>query len=447
MKDLTTGNEFKTIFLFSLPILIGNLFQQFYNMADSIIVGRVLGKENLAAVGFCFQINLILIALSMGLTLGAGILISRHFGAKEQEEIGAVIDTNFRFSLLLSLAVCILGVLLSPAIIRLFQVPEDTAVFAVIYLRIIFVGAIPTFLYNTITNILRGLGDSKSPVYFLIGASVLNILLDIAFVKYCGFGIAGAAVATVLAQTFSFVGIFWFMRIHNTDYRIHLRHGDCRPTVLKESLRIGIPSMMQQLFRSIGFMSLQGMVNSFGSSCMAAYAATTKIDSFAQLPAMNLNQALSNFTAQNRGAHREDRARRGFRATLILGVCISVTISLIVVPLAPHLIRLFSGDPEVLSIGCTYLKIVGLSYGIEAVMQVLNGILLGYEKPMIPLMSTIVSLCLMQVPAAFLLSHFTALGAAGIWLATPYGWAGGVAIRIYYYRKYVSPKRKTGKTE
>ena len=288
-------------------------------MADSIIVGRVLGKENLAAVGFCFQIHLIL-------------------------------------------------------------------------------------------------------------------------VKHCGLGIAGAAIATVISQLFSFVGSFLYMHIRYRQYPIRILHANFNPAILKASLRIGVPSMMQQLFRSIGFMSLQGMVNSFGSNCMAAYAATTKIASFAQLPAMNLGQALSNFTAQNRGAKREDRARRGFRAALIMGLAISVTISYIVVPTAPHLIRLFTNDADVIDIGITYLKIVGMSYAIEALMQILNGILLGYKKPMIPLMSTIVSLILMQVPAAFLLSSFTDFGYVGIWMATPFGWAGGVAIRIFYYMRNVSPK-------
>ena len=437
MKDLTKGNEFKAIFLFALPILIGNIFQQFYNIADSMIVGRFLGKENLAAVGFCFQINLILIALSMGLTLGSGILISRYFGAKDTERIQYVIDTNFRFSLILSILVCVAGVILSPAIIAFFQVPADTEAFALIYLRIIFVGAIPIFLYNTITNILRGLGDSKSPVYFLILSSLMNVGLDLLFVIYCGYGIAGAAYATIISQTFSFLGSFVFMRKNIKEYRIHMRHAFYDKNILKDSLRIGIPSMMQQLFRSIGFLSLQGMVNGFGSSCMAAYTACTKIDSFVQLPSMNLQQALSNFTAQNRGAGREDRARRGFRGTLCLGLAIAIVISCIVVPLSPKLIALFNNDPQVIEIGCTYLKIVGMSYAIETVMQILNGVLLGYEKPMVPLISTIVSLCLMQVPAAFILSQYTALGSTGIWLATPYGWIGGVVIRLIFYYKYV----------
>jgi len=224
----------------------------------------------------------------MGLTMGVGILISRYFGAKDFTQIGTAIDTNFRFSLILSVIVCLCGLLLSPAILKLFQVPADTAGFALIYLRIIFLGAIPTFLYNTITNILRGLGDSKSPVYFLIGATLINISLDLLFVKQMNFGIAGAAVATVISQTFSFVGSLLWMHAKYKEYPIRVLHGTYESAVLKESLKIGIPSMMQQLFRSIGFMTLQGMVNSFGSNCMAAYAATTKIDSFAQLPAMNL---------------------------------------------------------------------------------------------------------------------------------------------------------------
>lgn len=440
MKDLTVGNEYKSLFYFSLPILIGNLFQQFYNVADSIIVGRILGKENLAAVGFCFQINLILVALSMGLTLGTSILISRHFGAKEEQEIGPVIDTGFSFSIVVSACISILGILFCGGIIQLFRVPEDTAGFAYTYLRIIFIGAVPSFLYNTITNILRGLGDSKSPVYFLIGAALLNIVLDILFVKYCNMGIAGAAYATIIAQLTSFVGSFIYMRVRYATYRIHILHPNFRFSILKDSLRIGIPSMTQQVFKSIGFMVLQGIVNGFGSTCMAAYAATSKIDSFAQLPALNLGQALSNFVAQNLGAKKEVRAKKGFKAALLMGWAITITISLIVVPFPDLLVRLFTNDPAVLEIGRTYLRIVGVFYCVDATMQMLNGILLGYEKPFVPMISTVVSLCLMQVPAALILSA-TSLGYIGIWIATPFGWIGGVLIRLYYYRKTVGKKQ------
>lgn len=302
MQDLTQGSEYKALFRFMLPILVGNIFQQFYNVADSIIVGQVLGKENLAAVGFCFQINLIIVALSMGLTLGTSILVSKHYGAQELDRIGTVIDTGFLFSLVVSVLGAVVGVLSAGGILRLFQVPEDTFPYAYIYLRILFVGMVPTFLYNTMTNILRGLGDSRSPVYFLIAAALMNIVLDILFVRNLGMGIAGAAYATIASQFFSFFGSFVYMYIRYPRHRIQLLHPSLDLGVLRDSLKIGVPSMMQQVFRSLGFMTLQGMVNTFGTNCMAAYAAATKIDSFAQLPALNMGQALSNFTAQNRGA-------------------------------------------------------------------------------------------------------------------------------------------------
>lgn len=436
MKDLTVGNEFKTLFVFSLPILIGNLFQQFYNVADSVIVGRVLGKENLAAVGFCFQISLILVALSMGLTLGTGILISKYFGAREELRVRGVIDTGFTFSAGLSVCVMVAGFLFSDDLIRLFRVPQDTAVFAYTYLRIIFMGTVPSFLYNAMTNILRGLGDSRSPVYFLIAACFLNILLDIVFVKYLHMGIGGAAYATVISQVFSFLGSFIYMYFCYPQYRIHIWRPDFQLPVLRDTLRIGIPSMAQQLFRSIGFMILQGMVNGFGSACMAAYAVVSKIDSFALLPALNLGQALANFTAQNRGAKKEERAKRGFRAALLMGCTITFTITLFVLPFAEQLIGLFTKEADVIAIGKTYLWIVGAFYIVETTMQMLNGILLGYEKPFVPLISTIVSLCIMQVPAAYLLSA-TSLGYVGIWIAAPIGWIGGVVIRLFFYSRII----------
>lgn len=438
MKDLTTGNEYHALFYFSLPILIGNLFQQLYNVADSMIVGKLLGIKNLAAVGFCFQISLILTALSMGLSLGASILISRYFGAKKHQAIRPVIETSLLFCAVLSVFVSLAGIKLSEPIIKLFRVPADTADLAFIYLRILFMGAIPVFLYNTITNILRGLGDSKSPVYFLAGSVLLNICLDLLFIGTFRMGIAGAAYATITAQAVSFFGIFLYMHVAYPSFRPRLKNPEFRFDILKACLKIGIPSMAQQLFKSIGFMTLQGMVNGFGSSCMAAYAIVSKIDSFAQLPALNLGQALSNFTAQNLGAKKEARAKKGLRTALLMGVSMTIAISFLVVPLPDLLIRMFTNDDAVLSIGRSYLRIVGLFYCIDAVMQMLNGALLGYGRVLIPMVSTIVSLCLMQVPAAFFLSS-TSLGYVGIWMAAPFGWMGGVLIRYYYYRKIAAP--------
>ena len=435
MKDLTKGSEIGALFSFSLPILIGNIFQQCYNVADSIIVGRVLGKENLAAVGFCFQFQSILVALSMGLTLGFGIVISHWMGEKETKQIQWAVEVGFSFALLVSIFVAMLGGA-AEQIVSFFAVPKDTAPLAVLYLRVIFLGAIPCFLYNALTNIMRGLGDSVSPVYCLIAATILNIVLDLWFVAGLGWGIAGAAYATVLSQGGSFLSAFFLFRYRIKGYRVHLLWPWKKKEILVRGLKIGIPSMLQQMLRSVGFLALQGRVNLFGSSCMAAYAAATKIDSFAQLPTFHFGQALSNFTAQNLGAKREDRAKKGFRAALVLGWVVSGCLTVCVVPFASMWMRFFTTEAEVIAIGESYLHIVALFYCLEATMQMLNGILLGYEKPMVPLMSTLVSLILMQVPAAYVLSA-TELGYLGIWIAAPIGWLGGIAIRLYYYRKTV----------
>lgn len=445
MKDLTVGNEYKALVFFSLPILVGNLFQQFYNVADSIVVGRILGKEALAAVGFCFQISLILIALSMGLTLGSGIVISRLFGARDVKRIGTAIDSTVVMILALAVVVTAFGVVFCEDIIRFFAVPADTHGHAVTYLRIIFAGTLPSFLYCAVTNILCGLGDSKGPVYFLVGAALINIVLDIVFVKYCGMGIAGAAYATIISQAFSCVGCIVYMRVRYPQYPLHFFKPDFNWGVLRECLALGAPSMAQQIFRSAGFMTLQFFVNGFGSAAMAAYAVTTKIDSFAQLPALNLGQALSNFVAQNRGAGKDARALKGFRAALYMGWAISLSLTLVVILCPAFLIGLFTDAPEVLAVGRQYLYIVGAFYCVEATMQMLNGVLLSYEKPFAPMLSTVVSLCVMQVPAAWLLSS-TALGANGIWMAAPFGWLGGVAIRYYYYRRLLPSIRATSAT-
>ena len=212
MKDLTQGSEIKTILLFSLPILIGTLFQQLYNIADTIIVGNFLGKECLAAVGFSFQINFLLISLSTRISIGTSILISRYFGEKNMESVKKVMDTGFIFCLLLGIIIALLGVCFSYQILLTFQVPSDLLEPANIYLKIMFIGVIPTFAYNALTNILRGIGDSKTPTCILIAAALLNIVLDILFIKAFNMGVAGAAIATVFAQMMSFVVCIAYMK-------------------------------------------------------------------------------------------------------------------------------------------------------------------------------------------------------------------------------------------
>lgn len=435
MRDLTQENELKTIFYFSLPILVGNLFQQLYNVADSVIVGNFLGKESLAAVGFSYQINFLLIALSTGISLGASVLISRYFGARDMRQVKKVVDTGFLFSAVLSLVIAAAGACFSYQILVLFRVPENLLAIADAYLKIIFIGVIPTFAYNSLTNILRGVGDSKTPTYILIAATLINIVLDIFFITALKWGVA--------AQTFSFITCMLYMRRRYPDLFIRLWDLQLDRHELKKSLVIGTPAMLQQVFVSVGFMSIQFLINGFGTDCMAAYAAASKVDSFAEMPALNLGQAMTNFTAQNYGAGKIDRVIRGGKSALAMGVGISILISIVICLFPSIFISLFNRDPGVVQIGNGYLRTVSVFYLLFAAMQILNGLLLGYGRALVPMIASIGSLCLLQVPTAILLSG-TGLAYRGIWIAAPVGWAGGLLIRFLYFRHIAGKSREIG---
>lgn len=436
MKDLTQGNELKTIFYFSLPILIGNLFQQLYNVVDSIIVGNYLGKESLAAVGFSYQINFLLVALSTGISMGASVLISRYFGAKKMNYVKKVMDTGFVFSVVLSVLIAALGIYFSYTILVFFRVPEELLFMANDYLKIIFIGVIPTFAYNALTNILRGIGDSKTPTYILVAATLLNIVLDITFIKIFHWGVSGAAIATVISQLFSFIVCMIYMYYHYAEFYIHINSLQLDWQQLKQSLIIGLPATLQQVFIGVGFMSIQFLINGFGTDCMAAYTAASKVDSFAEMPALNLGRALTNFTAQNYGANQKDRIIKGGKYTLFMGIGISLLLSMMICLYPTIFISIFNRDTNILQIGSGYLRIVSAFYFIFAAMQILNGLLLGYGKSFVPMLGSILSLCLLQVPVAIFLSH-TSLEYYGIWIAAPIGWFGGLLIRFLYFLKIV----------
>lgn len=445
MKDLTQGKEWKTIFFFSLPILVGNLFQQLYNIADSVIVGNFLGKESLAAVGFSYQIHFLLVALSTGISLGTSIMVSRYFGAKAMGQVKKVVDTGFLFSAVLSAAIAVAGACSSYQILVFFRVPKDLLPMADTYLKIVFIGVIPTFAYNSLTNILRGVGDSKTPTYILIAATVINIVLDIVFITALGWGVAGAAIATVAAQSFSFVTCLLYMGKRYPQLSIRFRRLQLDWGELKKSLLIGMPAMLQQVFVSVGFMSIQFLINGFGTDCMAAYAAASKVDAFAEMPALNLGQAMTNFTAQNYGAGRTERVMKGGKSALAMGAGASALISVVIYLFPAAFISVFNRDPGVVLIGNGYLRTVAVFYIVFAAMQVLNGLLLGYGKSLIPMLASVGSLCLLQVPVAVVLSG-TRLAYHGIWIAAPVGWMGGLLIRFLYFRHIAGKRAENGCT-
>ena len=400
MTDLTKGGELKALFVFALPIFLGNLFEQLYNITDTVIVGNLLGAEALAAVGSSTQILALTISVSTGMSIGASVIISQLYGAKRNQNMKEVVDTNIIFISLFSFFLMVLGLLYSPVLLEHLNVPASLLSDADAYLQ--------------------------------------TILLDVIFIKFFTYGVVGAALATVLAQVFSFIVCLRYMYRYYPKLAPNLLHLKWKVSVLKTSLAIGLPAMLQQIFISLGFLVIQFLVNGFGANAIAAYTAASKVDAFAEMPAINLGQALMNFTAQNKGAGEQKRIAKGGRSALIITLGISIAISGLIYSFAPHFIAIFNRQKAIVQIGEGYLRIVSIFYFVFGAMQVLNGLLLGYGKSLLPLIASVTTFCLLQVPLAVCLSH-TKLGFNGIWLAAPFGWFAGFLMRLIYLSKSTTP--------
>lgn len=437
-NDLTKGNVYQKIIWFTLPILTGNLLWQFYHIADSAIVGRALGSDALAAVGASWQISNIMLAVAMGLTLGMGILISAAYGGGNRKGLQKIVDTGLIVGMLLAVLLTIAGVGFAERILLLYKVPEQLMGQAVLYFRIVCVGMLPLFLYNAVASYLRGIGDSKAELLFLIISAFLNIAMDILFVMVFSLGVAGVAWATVLSQVTAFTMICIYVNRRMEMFQIRLRKLSFDADILKRGLCIGVPAMLQQLFIGVGSSMIQSMINGYGANVIAAYTAASKIDGMAVLPAVNIGKAMSNFIAQNRGADDEKRVKEGIRAGIVMVSVVSLLFSVLLFTASDALLGVFGCEGAVCAEGVRYLKIMSVFFLFFGVMQCLNGILLGLGKSSLSLISSIVSFCAFQVPLAILLSRI--FGVTGIWLATPLGWLAGMLLRIAFVGRIVTKK-------
>ncbi len=432
MKDLTTGPEGRLIWDFTVPMLIGNVFQQSYNVIDSIIVGRAIGKSALAAVGASFPILFLLIALIIGVTMGFSILISQYFGARDMARVRRTIDTAYIFLFFASLAATVIGLAAAGPILRLLHTPAEIMPQAVTFLRIMFAGILFLFGYNSISAILRGLGDSRTPLYFLIISTIINVILVMLFVLVFKWGIAGSAWATVLAQSASFImGVVYLNRTHPV-LTFRLKGLTFDREIFRKSLAIGLPTGVQQVLVAAGMMALSRIVNSFGTDAIAAFTAAGRIDTFAVMPAMNLSAAISTFVGQNIGAGRMDRVKHGLRAALIISGAISLATTLAIVIFNWHLIAMFNSDTAVVAIGARYLLIVGGFYIVFSSMFVLTGVLRGAGDALIPMFVTILALWGIRIPVSAWLS--ARIGTDGIWWGIPIAWTAGLLLLTVYYR-------------
>ena len=432
MKDFTTGPEGRLIWDFTVPMLIGNVFQQSYNVIDSIIVGRAIGKSALAAVGASFPILFLMTALIIGVTMGFSIVISQYFGAKDMARVRRAIDTSYIFLFFASLAATVLGLAASGPILRFLLTPAEIMPQAVIFLRIMFAGILFLFGYNSISAVLRGLGDSKTPLYFLVISTLLNVALVMLFVLVFKWGIAGSAWATVLAQSASFLmGVVYLNRTHPV-LTFRLRGLEFDREIFRKSLAIGLPTGVQQVLVAVGMMALSRIVNGFGTDAVAAFTAAGRIDTFAVMPAMNLSAAISSFVGQNIGAGKLDRVKHGLRAALLISGAISLATTLAIVIFKWHLIAMFNSDPAVVAIGTRYLLIVGGFYIVFSSMFVLTGVLRGAGDALIPMFVTILALWGIRIPVSAWLAG--KLGTDGIWWGIPIAWTAGLLLLAAYYR-------------
>lgn len=433
MKDLTTGNEGKLIWQFAIPMLLGNIFHQLYNVVDSWVVGNYLGKEALSAVGASHPLIFLLISLVIGVSMGSTIIISQYFGAKDYGKVKISIDTLYIIMFFSAILVTITGLLFSKEIFQLINLPEEVIPEAVAYFNIYISGSIFMFGFYGTSAILQGMGDSKTPLVFLIISTLMNIVLDLLFVLKFNWGVEGVALATVIAQAGAFLSaIFWLNRTHKL-IRISLIRLKFDWEIFKTSVRIGVPSGLQQVFVSMGMLALFRIVNDFGTSAVAAYSVASRIDSFAIVPAMTFASALGTFVGQNMGAGKQERVKRGLISTLTMTGAISLVISAAVILFAHGLVSVFSTDQDVIEIGAEYLRIVGYFYIIFAGMFTFTGVFRGSGDTLIPMFITLFSLWLIRVPASVLFAKM--FGLVGVWYGLPAAWISGLLMSILYFAK------------
>ena len=430
-QNMTAGPPARLIFFFTLPLLAGNLFQQLYNMVDSVVVGRFVGPTALAAVGSAFPVVFLLSSLFLGLGQGAMVLVSQFYGANDEKRLKAAVDTIYTALIVGGIPLSILGCLCVGPITGMMAIAPDALAEFRIYLLIMLGGLVGSLGYNANSGILQGLGDSKTPVLFLVVACGINIVLDLLFVVVFHWGVAGVAVATIIAQACSWVfGILFINRRHPT---LHISPFCFRfdKAIFAQVIRIGVPIGIQQALFSLGAMLLVRLVNSFGSDFTAGYNAANKVDTIAFLPVQSFSMAVTTFVGQNMGAGKPGRVRQGSRAALWMSTAVCMGVALALLAAGPWCMRLFSADAAVIGAGLAYLYRVLPFYFLFSLMYVLNGILRGAGETLVPLASSLVSLWLARVPVAYALAHF--FGGPALNLCFPIGWAVGLAISLPYY--------------
>jgi len=431
---LTEGKISKKIILFALPIFLGNLFQQLYNVVDSLVVGNVLGKEALAAVSSTGSLIFLITGFINGIFVGAGVVISRYYGAKKEENLSIAVHTTIAFGLVAGILVTIIGMGFTPLFLRWMGTPDDVFINAVLYLRIYFAGGIAIVMYNTCMGIFQAVGDSKHPLYYLITAATINVVLDILFVAVFDFGVGGAAIATVISQFVSAIlGFVKLTKVHGV-HKVYIRKISINFSMLKNLLKMGLPTGIQNSVIAFANVIVQSNINSFESDAMAGCGSYSKLEGFAFLPITSFSMALTTFIGQNLGAKQYDRVKKGARFGLFGGVFLAELVGITIYILAPTLVGLFNSQPEVIKYGVMQGRTVSLFYFLLALSHCLSGILRGAGKTHIPMIVMLVSWCLIRISYITIAVRLVPDIRVIFW-AYPLTWFISSVVFLIYYKK------------
>lgn len=432
--DFTTGNLKKEIILFAMPLFLGNLFQQLYNAADSLIVGNTLGAEALASVSSSGPLIFMMTGFFNGVATGAGVVISKYIGSRDYTKVKLAIHTDIAFGLLSGMVLTILGVCFTPWVLKLLKTPENIMDGSVIYFRIYSYGIIFSVMYNITMGIMNALGDSKHPLEYLIISSITNVVLDIFFITVLDMGVGGAALATTIGQALSFLLSFIRLMKSKASYRVRIREISFNLPLLKEIIKYGLPSGIQNSVIAIANLFVQSNINTFSSVAVAGSGSYAKIEGFAFIPITSFSMALSTCISQNLGAKQYDRAKKGARYGIFICLLISELIGLVLFIFAPYLIGLFNQDPSVIKYGVKQSRIEALFFSLLALSHSIAGIMRGAGKATVPMSVMLSVWCIFRVSyitVALSISHTIDL----VYWAYPITWSISSVIFVIYMIK------------
>ena len=439
-QDMTVGKPLTNLAAFSIPLLIGNFAQQMYNTVDSIVVGQYCGDSALAAVGASGPILNLMLLLFMGISTGAGILVAQYFGAHKEKELSISIGTCLSLTLIAGVIIMAIGPFIVAPLMTLLDTPPDVYDMAVDYLTIILLGIMGTGYYNIVSGVLRGLGDSVTPLLFLIVACVLNIILDLVFVIYFDMSAAGVALATIIAQAVS-ASLCIYKLLHMPGVTVKRKDLIPEKRMSMKIIRLGLPSGLTQAIFSMSAIVVQALTNSFGTAVMACSIVVMRVDGFAMMPNFTFGMAMTTFVGQNIGASRMERVREGVRVGLRAGLMISVVLVSGILIFGEGLIRMFTNTEELITLGVHMLRILALGYIAVAVTQSLSGVMRGAGDTMTPMWVSIISTVLIRVPIAYGLAYLTRSEAMpngspdSIYISLLISWVMGAAITSVFYRR------------